>query len=78
MLYCLFKGKLLEVDKAIVYCTVDPHDSTLAQALKDHQKNIEQSTGTPLVLGEIVPNGESVIAESADTIKNAEIKVCTV
>lgn len=65
----------MEVDKAVVYCTVDPHDSTLAQALKNHHKNIEQSTGTPLVLGEVVPNGEGVIAESIDTIKNAEIKV---
>jgi len=72
----IFKGKLLETDKAIVYCAVTPDDSPLAQALKEHHKNIEQATGTPLVLGgQLEPNGEAVIAESVDTIKSAEIQV---
>jgi hypothetical protein len=68
-------GKLLETDKAVVYCAVTPEDSPLAQALKEHHKGIEQATGTPLMLGTVVPNGETVLAESVDSIKNAEIQV---
>lgn len=69
------QGKLLETDKAAVYCMVTPPDSQLALALKDHHKNIEQSTGTPLMLDKLVPNGETVVAECVDTIKSAEIQV---
>ncbi|KAF7634836.1 hypothetical protein Mgra_00005730 [Meloidogyne graminicola] len=71
------KGKLLETDKAIVYCFVKPKDSLLAKALNDNYKNIEQSTGTPLMIEEEENKLKNVlmIAESCDQIKGAELEV---
>lgn len=58
---------MLETDKALVYYSITPEDSQLALALKQHKKNIEQATGTPLKVLDtgVVSNGnvEAVIAE---------------
>ncbi|CAK5063875.1 unnamed protein product [Meloidogyne enterolobii] len=70
------KGKLLETDKALVYCFVTPKDSLLAKSLNDNYKNIEQSTGTPLKLEECnFQNKDGFIAESCDQIKGAQLEL---
>lgn len=51
-----------------------PTDSMLGKAVVEHLENIQQATGTPLYLNE-TPNGEIILAESSDTIKNAQIEV---
>ncbi|CAJ0936945.1 unnamed protein product, partial [Mesorhabditis belari] len=66
-------AKLVQTDKASVYCTVSPPGCKLSLVLDAHKEKIQQATGTPMFF-ETPPTGMKVdveLAEAQAKIKDA-------
>ncbi|CAJ0573711.1 unnamed protein product, partial [Mesorhabditis spiculigera] len=60
-------AKLIQSDRATIYCTISPPDCKLATVLKAHKDNVEKATNTPLVF-EALPKSEKAAAVLPDNL----------